>query len=400
MIKLTGVGKNVVQLALAQALMMSVNTLLITASAIIGFELADNKALATLPLALQFFATMLTSIPASLLMNRVGRKNGFIVSSVIGFLGSFAAIVAIMQHSFGLFCLATLLFGVYTGFGNYFRFVATEVSAPEHANTAISYVLAGGVLAAFIGPNLANLSKDMFETAYLGSFIAVWILYALNLINILWMDLPKPLNRALDAYARTLKQIALQPVFIVALLSAAIGFSMMSLLMTATPLAMKHEHLPFSDVAFVIQWHVVGMFAPSFFTGHLINRFGVESIIFTGGLLMLGCIAINLFGTTLWHFWFALFMLGLGWNFMFIGGTTLLTRTYNEAEKAKTQAMNDFIVFTTVTFASLGAGVLQYQLGWRMVNISVVPFLLISLLSVLWLKFYRPKHPQPRNTEI
>jgi MFS family permease len=383
------VERNVIQLALAQALMMSVNTLLITASAIIGFELAENKALATLPLAIQFFATMLTTIPASLLMHRVGRRNGFILSSMIGVLGSFAALFAITQQSFMVFCLATLLFGIYTGFGNYFRFVATEVSSPENSNTAISYVLAGGVLAAFIGPNLANISKDLFDIAYLGSFIAVFLLYSLNLVNILLMDLPKPLNRAIDACARPLKQIARQPVFIVALLSAAIGFSMMSLLMTATPLAMKHEHMEFSQVAFVIQWHVIGMFAPSFFTGHLINRFGVENIIFIGGLLMLGCIAINLYGTSITHFWFALFLLGLGWNFMFIGGTTLLTHSYNEAEKARAQAFNDFIVFSSVTLGSLSAGALQYLLGWTMVNLSVVPFLLFSLLALFWLKLQK-----------
>ncbi len=384
--KSTSLNRNIIQLAFAQALMMSVNTLLLTASSIIGFELATNKALATLPLAIQFFSTMLTSIPASLLMNRYGRRNGFIFSSIVGFAGSLLALYAITHQSFILFCFTTALFGIYTGFGNYFRFVATEVSPPGQTNTAISYVLAGGVLAAFIGPNLATYSKDIFDLAYLGSFMAVFILYSLNLINILWMDLPRPINQALSDYARPLRIIASQPVFIIALLSAAIGFSMMSLLMTATPLSMKHDHLAFSDVAFVIQWHVLGMFAPSFFTGHLINRFGVLNIIFTGGLLMLICIAINLSGTTLWHYWFALFALGLGWNFMFIGGTSLLTKTYNEAEKAKTQALNDFTVFTTVAFASLSAGVLQYQLGWVMVNISVIPFILITLLSVIWLK--------------
>ncbi len=388
----SAINRNVIRLALAQALMMSVNTLLLTSSSIIGFELAENKSLATLPLAIQFFATMLTSIPASLMMNRFGRRKGFIFSSIVGFAGSFLALYAITQESFVIFCLATVLFGIYTGFGNYFRFVATEVAPPGHSNTAISYVLAGGVLAAFIGPNLANYSKDAFDIAYMGSFIAVFIIYSLNLLNILWIDLPKPMNRALNDYARSLREIASQPYFIVALLSAAIGFSMMSLLMTATPLSMKHENLPFSDVAFVIQWHVLGMFAPSFFTGHLINRFGVEKIIFIGGLLMLGCIGVNLTGTTLWHFWLALFLLGLGWNFMFIGGTTMLTKTYNEAEKAKTQALNDFTVFTTVAFASLGAGILQHQLGWVMVNISVIPFILICLLSILWLK---TKQQQP-----
>ena len=369
--------------------MMSVNTLLLTASSIIGFELADNKALATLPLAIQFFSTMLVTIPASLLMNRIGRRNGFITSSVLGLTGSVLAIIAITEHSFVLYCLSTILFGIYTGFGNYFRFVATEVVPPEQSNTAISYVLAGGVLAAFIGPNLANYSKDVMDIAYQGSFIAVLMLYALNLFNILLIDLPKPLNIAIDAYTRPLSEIVRQPVFIVALLSALIGFSMMSLLMTATPLAMKHEQHAFKDVAFVIQWHVLGMFLPSFFTGHLINKFGVENIIFAGGLFILACIGINLVGVSVWHFWLALFFLGLGWNFMFIGGTTLLTKTYNEAEKAKTQAINDFIIFSAVAFASLGAGVLQYQLGWVMVNISVAPFIVLSLASVLWLKFSR-----------
>ncbi len=381
--------KNVIQLALAQALMMSVNTLLLTASSIIGFELADNKALATLPLAIQFFSTMLVTIPASLLMKKIGRRGGFITSSLLGLAGSLLAIIAILQHSFLLFCLSTILFGIYTGFGNYFRFVATEVVPPEKSNTAISYVLAGGVLAAFIGPNLANASKDMMDVAYLGSFIAVLLLYALNLLNILLMDLPKPVNIALDAYTRPLSEIIRQPVFIVAMLSALIGFSMMSLLMTATPLAMKHQQHDFGDVAFVIQWHVLGMFAPSFFTGHLIDKFGVERIIFIGGLFILGCIGINLTGVSVWHFWLALFFLGLGWNFMFIGGTTLLTKTYNEAEKAKTQAINDFVIFSAVAFASLGAGVLQYQLGWVMVNISVAPFIVLSLASVVWLRYSR-----------
>lgn len=367
--------------------MMSVNTLLITASAIIGFELADNKALATSPLAIQFLLTMLSTIPASLFMRRYGRKSGFMLSSILGMSGSLIAIAAVIQHSFLLFCFSTALFGIYTGFGNYFRFVAVEVAPPKHQHTAISYVLAGGVLAAVIGPNLANHSKDMFETMYLGSFIAVFILYFLNMINLALIDMPKPINQALNDQIRSVTEIIRQPVFLVAMISAAIGFSMMSLLMTATPLAMKHAHHSFSDVAFVIQWHVLGMFAPSFFTGHLINRFGVTRIISLGAWFMLACIAINLFGTTMPHFWFALFFLGLGWNFMFIGGTTMLTGTYNEAEKAKAQAINDFVVFTMVTLASLSAGILQYQLGWQMVNISVIPFILFSLLAILWLNY-------------
>lgn len=384
-----GVNRPILQLALAQALMMSVNTMLITASSIIGFDLAANKSLATLPLAIQFFSTMLTTIPGSFYMKRFGRKSGFILSSIIGLLGGSIAIFSLYTESFTAFCIAAVCFGIYTGFGNFFRFVAPEVAAPGQASTAISYVLAGGVIAAVVGPNLANLSRDVYQLAFLGSFIAVVGLYSLNLINIISMKLPRPVNPALDDIARPLIQIVAQPTFIVALLTALIGFSMMSLLMTATPLAMKHEHHLFSDVAFVIQWHVLGMFAPSFFTGHLINRFGVINISILGAVLILVCIGVNLLGTTLTHFWIALFLLGLGWNFMFIGGTTLLTGTYSEAEKAKAQAINDFSVFSAVTLASLGSGALQHLLGWRMVNISVIPFILLSLVALAWLAIFR-----------
>lgn len=377
--------------------MMSVNTLLITASSIIGLELAENKSLATLPLAIQFFSTMLTTIPGSFYMKRFGRKSGFILSSIIGLLGGGMAVFSLYAESFAAFCIAAICFGIYTGFGNFFRFVAAEVAAPSQASTAISYVLAGGVIAAVVGPNLANVSRDIFGPAFLGSFIAVIGLYLLNLVNIISMHLPKPVNPALDDIARPMVRIIAQPTFIVALLTALIGFSMMSLLMTATPLAMKHEHHSFSDVAFVIQWHVLGMFAPSFFTGHLINRFGVINISILGAVLILVCIAINLLGTALTHFWIALFLLGLGWNFMFIGGTSLLTGTYSEAEKAKAQAINDFSVFSAVTVASLGSGALQHLLGWRMVNISVIPFILLSLMALGWLAVFRTKSTTSAN---
>lgn len=387
------VNRNVIQLALAQALMMSVNTLLITASSIIGYELATDKSLATLPLAIQFCSTMLTAIPASLMMGRVGRKYGFMLSTVLGIIGGSLAWLAQEQHSFWLYCIATAFIGVYTGFGNFFRFVATEVSSPQYHSRAISYVLAGGVLAAIIGPNLANLTRDLLPVAWTGSFIAVLIIYVLNGFNLMTIRYATPVNRAIEQQARPLSVIAKQPAFIVALLAAAIGFAMMSLLMTATPLAMKHEQHPFNEIAFVIQWHVLGMFAPSFFTGNLINRFGADKIIFTGGLLILLCIVINLLGVTVTHFWLALLLLGLGWNFMFIGGTSMLTRTYNEAEKSRVQAANDFIVFSCVTLASLGSGILQHWIGWQWVNLSVVPFILVVLASIHWLNLKKAVNP-------
>jgi MFS family permease len=383
------VNRNVFLLALAQALMMSVNSLMVTSAAIIGSHLATNKALATLPLALQFVAVMLTTIPASMLMARIGRKPGFMLATLIGIAGGACGVIGIYQDSFLLFCIGTIGTGIYTGFGNYFRFAATEVSPPEKKNTAISYVLAGGVLAAVIGPNLANLSKDLFAITYLGTLFSVVLLYSLNGINFLCMKLPRPVARDFRQNTRPMLQIASQPTFIVAVASAAIGYSVMVLLMTATPLEMTHQHHPFSDVAFVIQWHVLGMFVPSFFTGQLINRFGAQRIILGGAGLMILCILLNFSGSSVTHFWAALLLLGVGWNFMFIGGTSLLTETYSAEEGAKSQALNDFVVFSSAACASFGAGALLYTLGWQLVNYAVVPLIVLVSLAHGWLWLQR-----------
>lgn len=383
-------NRNVFLLALAQALMLSVNSLMVTSAAIIGSHLATNKALATLPLALQFVAVMLTTIPASMLMASIGRKLGFLLATLIGLSGAACGVIGIYQESFLLFCIGAIGTGMYTGFGNYFRFAATEVSPPDKKNTAISYVLAGGVLAAVIGPNLANLSKDVFSIAYLGTMISVIVLYSLNGINFLCMKLPLPVARDFRQNTRPMLQIARQPAFIVAVASAAIGYSVMVLLMTATPLEMiQHQDHQFSDVAFVIQWHVLGMFVPSFFTGHLINRFGAQRIIMSGAGLMILCILLNFSGSSVTHFWAALLLLGVGWNFMFIGGTSLLTETYRPEESAKSQALNDFVVFSAAACSSFGAGAILYLLGWQLVNYAVVPLILVALCAHGWLWLHK-----------
>ena len=366
--------------------MMSVNSLMVTAAAIIGSHLATNKALATLPLALYFVAVMLTSIPASLLMGVIGRKRGFLLATLIGIIGGACGAFGIYLGLFPLFCIGTIATGIYTGFGNYFRFAATEVAPPDKKNTAISYVLAGGVLAAVIGPNLANFSKDVFAVTYVGTLVSVIVLYSLNGLNFIAMQLPKPVIRDFRQTTRSMLQIAAQPAFIVAVASAAIGYGIMVLLMTATPLEMTHQHHEFSDVAFVIQWHVLGMFVPSFFTGHLINRFGAQRIIMVGTLLMVLCILMNFHGSSVSHFWAALLTLGVGWNFMFIGGTSLLTETYSADESAKAQAFNDFTVFTVAAASSFSAGAVLYEWGWRFVNYSVTPLIVIVVLAHIWLK--------------
>ncbi len=379
----------VTKLALAQAIMMSVNTLLITSSAIIGYDLAEDKSLATLPIAVQYLAAMLTAIPASFFMQKFNRKVGFFFSSVIGLLGAIIALYALINQSFILFCVSTLMFGIYTGFGNYFRFVASEISLPKDRNTAISYVLVGGIAAAIIGPNLAIYSKDLFNTSFVGSFVTVFILYTLNVINFSSMQLPAAeiIDKS-KQISRPLIEIIKQPVFIVALATALFGYSIMTFLMTATPLSMKAHHLDLSDIAFVIQWHVLGMFVPSLFTGHLINRFGFTIVTLTGVSLLMLSVLVNLSGTLIGHYWLALALLGVGWNFLFIGGTTKLIEAYNNDEKAKTQAINDFILFSAVTIASLSSGILQFHYGWELINKAIIPFIFVTAALILWLFFH------------
>lgn len=367
--------------------MLSSMSLILTVSALVGYELAVDKSLATLPIAVIFIAGMFTSIPAAMLMERIGRKRGYMLATLFGMGGGLVAALAIMQHNFWLFTLSGVLVGMFNGFGNYFRFSAADAVDVEHKSKAISFVLLGGVVAAFIGPNLAILTRNTIDgSSFAGSYMSVTILYALMLPILSFLKLPAFSVSVNESNvhsnkipARPLGVIASQPKFIIALVCAVLGYAVMSFVMTATPLAMQHYAHTFSDTSFVIQWHVLGMFAPSFVTGYLITRFGTQKIMFVGGLLGLVCVAINLSGTSVTHYWLALTLLGVSWNFLFVGGTTLLTETYRPEERAKTQAMNDFILFTTVALASLTAGTLQHKLGWQPVNVGVIPLLAIVL---------------------
>ena len=374
-------------LALCQALMMSTSSLLIVVAALVGFSLAEDKALATLPLSLQFLALMLTSIPASFIMKRWGRKAGFYLASVIGLTGGLLAIWAILNGNFWVFAAATACVGVFNGFGNYFRFAAVDIAHESIKSKAISYVMAGGVIAAFIGPNLAKLGKPIFESSiYAGAYVYVAAIYILMMIVLFFIRLPPADTNTQQQETRTVAQLFKQPKFLVAVICSMFGYAVMSLVMTATPLAMKHNLHALDDTAFVIQWHVLGMFAPSFFTGSLIKRFGITNILLAGVAFAYLAVTTNLLGTSVWHFWTGLVFLGLSWNFLFIGGTTLLTDSYRPSEKAKAQATNDFVVFSTVASASLFAGYLQHHFGWEMVNMGVLPAITFMLVAVLWLK--------------
>jgi len=381
--------RNVPLLATSQALMMSSMSLLLTSTALVGLEMAPDKSLATLPLAVIFVAVMLSSVPAAMLMERIGRKSAFMISSLFGMAGGVLATIAVLNQNFWLLVGSGILIGIFNAFGNYFRFTAADSVEPALKSKAISAVLIGGVVAAIVGPNLANLTRESVpEAVFAGSYISIIVIYFFALITLSFLQLPhrkKTGHQEAVNKGRPLFVIATQPKFIVALVCAMLGYGVMSFVMTATPLAMHSHAHSFSDTSFVISWHVLGMYAPSFFTGHLIHRFGVLKIMFIGGLLGLGCVAANLLGNSVLHYWIGLTLLGVSWNFLFIGGTTLLTETYQAEERSKAQALNDFVIFTTVAVASLTAGALQYSFGWQIVNMGVIPLLMIILLSIVWL---------------
>ncbi|MEJ1297698.1 MAG: MFS transporter [Candidatus Sedimenticola sp. (ex Thyasira tokunagai)] len=376
--------RNISILAFAQAMMNSSNGLQVTAAGLIGLALSADNSLATLPLALQFISGMITTPFASLLMGKIGRRAGFMLGTAIGVTGAITAYYAITQNSFELFCMGTSLLGAFTGFGNYYRFAAVDSVHISFRSRAISWVMAGGVVAAFIGPNLAAATQHSITAhPFAASYLAIAVIHLFTMMLLIGLDIPK-VDQHQHHGGRPLREIALQPSYLTALIAGALGFGIMALVMTATPLSMNHHHHSFPNTSFVIQWHVFAMFAPSFFTGHLIRRFGLIPLMVVGVIFDLGCVALNLLGTSLWHYWSALFMLGIGWNFLFVGATTMLTETYQPYESAKSLALNDFIVFTTVSLASLTAGGLQHNFGWQAVNIGVLPAVLIILLTLLW----------------
>ena len=377
--------RDVALLAVCQALFLTSMSAVVAAAALIGHGLADTKVLATLPIGIQFVMTMVATVPASLLMKRIGRRDGFTVGAVIGLAGALFAFWAIMDGSFTLFCVGLALIGGANGFAQYYRFAAADAASEAFKSRAISLVLAGGVIAS-LGPLMADWSRDFFAPiAFAGVFAAVAALYVVTLAVLRFITIPPPDAEERSGAGRPLLTIMRQPAFVIAVLGSLVGFAMMSLLMTATPLAMKFCGFGFSDSAQTIQWHVLGMFAPAFVTGHLIKRFGTMRIMACGALLIGLCAAVNIQGIALINFHLALVLLGVGWNFLFTGGTTLVTELHSPAEKAKTQAAHDFTVFTGVAAAALLSGALHEAVGWQTMNYAVLPFLALVLAGLAWL---------------
>lgn len=386
--------RNVGLLSACLALSTTGVTITMVVSALAGKMLAPNG-MWTLPLALQFIGMTAMAIPANMIMNVIGRRAGFSFGQVLGIGGALLSYYAIMELSYVLFCIGGVLIGFHTAFWNGFRFAATETATDSFKNKAISYVMAGGVISAIIGPELAKFSKDLMAPAtYAGSYLVIAVFCCLTIAVLQFIRIPRPKRHEIKDTGRPIGQIVKQPVFVAAALAAAVGYGGMSLVMTATMPAMEICGFGFDESAFVIQWHALAMFAPNFFTGSLIQRFGVVNIITTGIVLMFVSLGINMSGIDYLQFFSGLVVLGLAWNFMFVGGTTLLTESYRPEERFKIQGLNDFIVYGMMSLSSLSSGVLLQKFGWETVNVAVVVPLLLVVAAILWLRISRNRPSQ------
>jgi MFS family permease len=383
------VRRNVLLLCVAQALLLINNVVFITLNGLAGHMLAIDKSLATLPVTGYVVGGALWAIPASQFMRRYGRRAGFTFGSAMGIAGSGICALAIYVHSFALLCIATVVAGAYTAFAIQYRFAAAEIAPPEFRAKAIALVLAGGVAGGILGPESAKLTKDLLWLPFVGSYLTLMVAGLFSIAILQCLRIPPPKTETAAAPRRAVSEIAAQPALIVAVIVGALSYGVMNLLMTATPLAMAHEQHAFSSTAIVIEWHVIGMFAPGFFTGSLISRFSVLRVMLAGAALNFICVAIALSGNGVVHFWSALFLLGVGWNFLFVGATTLLAESHRPQEKSLVQGFNDACIFVTMAVSSFASGLLLHANGWTMLNrISLGPLAILTI-ALLWLVWNR-----------
>lgn len=378
--------RNVLILATAGALAGSVPPINIAIGALAGSALlGPGSALVTLPVTFFIVGTACGTVPAALLMRQIGRRPGFIAGMVVGMVGSIAQAAAMVAGSFLGLCIGTFVAGFSIAFFQQFRFAAADTASVAFRPRAISYVMAGGVAAAVIGPQTVINMADLFAPIpFAGAYLGAVGLLLLAVFVLLFLDIPNPKARHEASGGRPIGAIVRTPEFLVAVGCATSAYALMSFVMTAAPLAMvTYDH--HRDMAVLgIQWHVLAMFAPSFFTGTLIARYGAHWIVAVGLVLLIGCAIVALTGTSVAHFWGALILLGVGWNFGFIGGTALVTHAYRPEEKEKVQALNDFLVFGVVAVASFSSGGVLQLAGWDVVNLVVLPVALVCLLALFW----------------
>ncbi len=380
--------RNVAVLAFAQALFMSIQGMSIATTPLAAYMLlgADEKWLATAPLFLMHLAIMGTTIPASLLMGVLGRRTGFTIGALMGIAAGGVGCYAMFEQSFPLLCLATMFMGMQAGFFWYFRLAAADAAEPASRAKAISLVMAGGVIAGFLGPQTAKWAIDWLAPATFAGVYLVMIGFSLSVLALVQLvRIPRLSALERSAGGRPMTQIMRQPAYRVALTASMCGYAVMTLTMSATPLAMHACGFGFGDSATVIQAHIVAMFLPSFFTGHLITRIGPLPVIAIGGLIELGCALVNLAGVDFANFLIANMLVGVGWNFAFVGGSTLLTTTYAPAERAKVQASHDFTVYLSTATAAALSGLLQAKAGWAVLNLAALPLMATVVTVALWL---------------
>lgn len=374
--------RNILLLALSQAAVMVSISLVLAASVVIGVSLA-TPALATLPLAIQYLGTMLALYPLARLIARYGQRPVFVGGALIGALGLALAAWGIWQRSFVLFTMASGLVGAFNAVGQYYRFAAAEAVPAGLRSKAISLTLSGGVLAALAGPNLARWTRDMLAQPFSASFLALASVAILAALLASGLRLKQPTPSVVPVKAPFLPLFR-RPDFLLAVVGGVVGYALMNLLMTATPLAMMCSNLGFPETATVIQWHVLAMFAPSFFTGSLILRFGALPVMLLGGLSMVGSIGVAVNGETLVHFELALVLLGIGWNFLYVGATARLLECCPQALKAHVQAFNDSLVFLAIAGVTFSAGKLVDRHGWLALNLYAAIPLLLLMAAIVW----------------
>jgi MFS family permease len=379
--------RNVAVLVFAQAILGAQLATNIIVAGWAGKVLAPDPSLATLPISIVVIGSLLTAPTMSLFMSRYGRRTGFWVATLAAAIASALCARALFVGSFALFLAGSVLLGVFQATQGFFRFAATDTASDAFKPKAISWVLAGGLLSALLGPQIADIGADAIANVpYAGAYIAMIALNVVGALGLTFLDIPVPPRAAKAAETgRPLAEIARQPAFVVAVLAAMVGFSAMSLVMTSTPLAMVDHGLTHGNATDVVRWHIVAMFAPSFFTGSLIVRFGYLRVIAAGLLLLGGCGAIAVAGVELHHFYLALIALGMGWNFSYVGATSLLSTTHTRAEQAKVQGLNDFLVLGLVAVGSFGSGALLNTYGWTAVQYAMAPALLFALAGIIWL---------------
>ena len=379
-------NKNLVLLIICQGLFLTNNVTFIAINGLVGLSLAPVGWMATLPVMGYVVGGAFSTSIVAKSQNHFGRKISFQLGLLVAMLSALLCAYAAVSRNFWLLVAGTFIAGYYSANGQLFRFAAAELTEVSQRDKAVSWVLAGGILGAVIGPNLASWTRDLFDTAFLGAYLTLSIAALIGILVMQCIHFPEEYKTKHSlADGRPLKVILEQPVFMVAIIGAALGYGVMNLLMAATPLAMQICGLPFSDTALVLEWHVIGMFAPGFFTGSLIQRFGTLKIMGVGVLLNLICIVIALTGTDLHQFLIALFLLGVGWNFLFTGSTSLAMTAYKPNERDKAQASINFFVFGTMAFTSFGSGALITSQGWNILNIGSLIPVIVTALALIWL---------------